>query len=68
MTLERRTWRTLEPLHGMIYFSPDAHAAYQRLGLTGRDGVLRLPGGRLRPGLRRGGDRHLLQLQSAGGT
>ncbi|MET8989192.1 hypothetical protein ABZW49_27410 [Nonomuraea wenchangensis] len=38
MTLERRTWRTLEPLHGMIYFSPEADAAYKRLGLTGRMG------------------------------
>ncbi|MEV4286167.1 hypothetical protein AB0K40_11755 [Nonomuraea bangladeshensis] len=38
MRLERRTWRTLEPLHGMIYFSPEAEAAYKRLGLTGRMG------------------------------
>ncbi|WP_214409737.1 SCO6745 family protein [Sphaerisporangium fuscum] len=38
MTLERRTWRTLEPLHGMIYFSPEASAAYERLGLTDRMG------------------------------
>ncbi|MGA5761593.1 SCO6745 family protein [Nonomuraea bangladeshensis] len=38
MRLERRTWRTLEPLHGMIYFSPEADAAYKRLGLTGRMG------------------------------
>ncbi|TYB71004.1 hypothetical protein FXF51_00755 [Nonomuraea sp. PA05] len=38
MTLERPTWRTLEPLHGMIYFSPEATAAYEQLGLTGRMG------------------------------
>ncbi|MFI7127000.1 hypothetical protein ACIBQ1_15000 [Nonomuraea sp. NPDC050153] len=38
MTLERRTWRTLEPLHGMIYFSPEAGAAYKGLGLSGRMG------------------------------
>ncbi|MEV5893700.1 SCO6745 family protein [Nonomuraea fuscirosea] len=38
MTWVRRTWRTLEPLHGMIYFSPEADAAYRQLGLTGRMG------------------------------
>lgn len=30
----RQTWRVLEPYHGMIYFSPDATAAYQQLGLS----------------------------------
>jgi hypothetical protein len=34
----RKTWRTLEPLHGMIYFVPEAAEAYSRLGITGRDG------------------------------
>ncbi|MFT7867362.1 MULTISPECIES: SCO6745 family protein [Amycolatopsis] len=34
----RRTWRTLEPYHGMIYFAPEAAAAYAELGLTGRAG------------------------------
>ncbi len=29
----RKTWRTLEPLHGMIYFAPEASASYARLGL-----------------------------------
>ncbi len=29
----RRTWRTLEPLHGMIYFAPEAPARYRALGL-----------------------------------
>ncbi len=28
----------MEPLHGMIYFSPEADAAYRQLGLTGRMG------------------------------
>jgi len=36
--LARKTWRTLEPLHGMIYFVPEAAEAYQRLGITGRTG------------------------------
>jgi len=34
----RKTWRTLEPLHGMIYFVPEAADAYARLGITGRSG------------------------------
>ena len=34
----RKTWRTLEPLHGMIYFVPEAAEAYARLGITGRAG------------------------------
>ena len=34
----RKTWRTLEPLHGMIYFVPEAVEAYARLGITGRAG------------------------------
>jgi hypothetical protein len=34
----RKTWRTLEPLHGMVYFVPEAVAAYERLGITGRAG------------------------------
>ncbi|RSM48222.1 hypothetical protein DMA12_06975 [Amycolatopsis balhimycina DSM 5908] len=34
----RRTWRFLEPYHGMIYFAPEAAAAYKELGLTGRAG------------------------------
>jgi helix-turn-helix protein len=34
----RKTWRTLEPLHGMVYFVPEAAAAYERLGITGRSG------------------------------
>jgi hypothetical protein len=34
----RKTWRTLEPLHGMIYFVPEAAEVYEQLGITGRDG------------------------------
>lgn len=34
----RKTWRTGEPLHGMIYFVPEAVEAYARLGITGRAG------------------------------
>ncbi|UOZ02764.1 hypothetical protein [Amycolatopsis sp. WQ 127309] len=34
----RRTWRFLEPYHGMIYFAPEAAAAYAELGITGRAG------------------------------
>jgi hypothetical protein len=36
--LARRTWWALEPVHGMIYFSPEAAARYEALGLTGRAG------------------------------
>jgi hypothetical protein len=35
-SIARRTFRSVEPIHGMIYFSPDAHAEYTRLGLKGR--------------------------------
>jgi hypothetical protein len=40
----RRTWRTCEPVHGMIYFAPEAQARYaalgmpQGIGLAGRMG------------------------------
>ncbi|WP_410566755.1 SCO6745 family protein [Amycolatopsis sp. cmx-4-61] len=34
----RRTWRVIEPYHGMIYFAPEAAAAYRQLGLGGRAG------------------------------
>jgi len=29
----RKTWRTLEPIHGMIYFAPEADECYARIGL-----------------------------------
>jgi hypothetical protein len=36
--LAHKTWRTLEPLHGMIYFVPEASEEYAKLGVDGRDG------------------------------
>jgi hypothetical protein len=36
--LARKTWRTLEPLHGMIYFAPEAAQAYAELGIKGTQG------------------------------
>jgi hypothetical protein len=32
----RKTWRTLEPLHGMIYFVPESEEAFAAVGLKGR--------------------------------
>jgi hypothetical protein len=34
----RKTWRTLEPLHGMVYFAPEAAESYRGLGLAGQSG------------------------------
>lgn len=34
----RKTWRTLEPVHGMIYFAPEATERYALLGIKGRTG------------------------------
>ncbi|RFC69743.1 hypothetical protein [Streptomyces sp. AcE210] len=34
----RETWQTLEPYHGAVYFSPEAHAAYAALGVEGGPG------------------------------
>ncbi|GAA2360532.1 hypothetical protein GCM10010404_12530 [Nonomuraea africana] len=34
----RRAWRRLEPVHGMIYFVPEASERYAALGLTGMSG------------------------------
>src|SRR5215211_7372757 len=34
----RKTWRTLEPYHGLIYFAPEAAEAYAALGIHGFDG------------------------------
>ena len=33
--IARRTWRTLEPVHGMIYFTPEAAEQYAAIGLQG---------------------------------
>jgi hypothetical protein len=35
MPLARKMWRSLEPYHGMIYFVPEARAAYEAIGLSG---------------------------------
>ncbi len=34
--LARETWRLTEPLHGMIYFAPEAAERYAAIGLHGR--------------------------------
>jgi len=34
----RKTWRTVEPLHGMVYFAPEATDSYRTLDLHGRSG------------------------------
>ena len=34
-TIARKTWRTLEPIHGLIYFAPEAGEAYSAIGLPG---------------------------------
>ncbi len=39
----RKTWRTLEPLHGILYFAPEAAEAYARLGITGQAGYFASP-------------------------
>jgi len=36
--LARKMWRTLEPYHGIVYFTPHAEAEYAELGIRGRDG------------------------------
>jgi hypothetical protein len=36
--IARKTWRTVEPLHGMIYFAPEAAERYATIGLEGRSG------------------------------
>jgi len=36
--LARKMWRTLEPYHGLVYFTPHATRAYADLGIVGRAG------------------------------
>jgi len=36
--LARKMWRTLEPYHGIVYFTPHAAERYAQLGIEGRDG------------------------------
>jgi hypothetical protein len=38
LPFHRRTWMTLEPIHGMVYFSPLANDIYTAIGLEGREG------------------------------
>ncbi|GGX21177.1 SCO6745 family protein [Streptomyces chartreusis] len=38
MKTARAAWRGLEPVHGMIYFVPEARRRYADLGLSGRAG------------------------------
>jgi hypothetical protein len=35
-TIARRTWRTLEPIHGAIYFAAEAREEYSTLGIDDR--------------------------------
>ena len=32
--IARKTWRTVEPVHSMIYFAPEAEQHYERAGIT----------------------------------
>jgi len=34
--IARKTWRTLEPVHGLVYFAAEPAARYADLGVTGR--------------------------------
>jgi hypothetical protein len=36
--IARKTWRSVEPIHGMIYFAPEAEERYASLGLGDRSG------------------------------
>ncbi|MDX3588721.1 hypothetical protein OG920_00645 [Streptomyces europaeiscabiei] len=38
LVLARQTWRTLEPYHGAVYFSPEAAGQYAELGVDARTG------------------------------
>lgn len=38
LTLARQTWRTLEPYHGAVYFSPEAAGQYAQLGVDAKTG------------------------------
>ena len=34
----RKTWRSLEPYHGLVYFAPEAFSQYEALGVAGFGG------------------------------
>ena len=36
--IARKTWRTVEPLHALVYFAPETAAAYSSLGLGAEQG------------------------------
>lgn len=36
--IARKTWRTVEPVHGVIYFAPEAAASYAAVGLPAEAG------------------------------
>src|SRR5262245_14429826 len=36
--IARKTWRTLEPYHGLVYFAAEAAERYAALGIEGQDG------------------------------
>ena len=38
LAFARETWRTLEPYHGAVYFSPEAAGRYAELGVDARTG------------------------------
>ncbi|WP_075737132.1 SCO6745 family protein [Streptomyces acidiscabies] len=38
LALARQTWRTLEPYHGAVYFSPESAGQYAELGVDARTG------------------------------
>lgn len=38
LALARQTWRTLEPYHGAVYFSPEAAGQYAELGVDAKAG------------------------------
>ncbi|WP_416969442.1 SCO6745 family protein [Streptomyces sp. 4F14] len=38
LALARQTWRTLEPYHGAVYFSPECAGQYAELGVDARTG------------------------------
>ncbi|NEA61479.1 hypothetical protein [Streptomyces sp. SID12488] len=38
LAFARQTWRTLEPYHGAVYFSPEAAGQYAELGVDARTG------------------------------
>ena len=63
--LARKMWRTLEPYHGIVYFTPHAAPTYAALGIEGSDGYFASAGRSHGRGQRRGRHRDVLQLPPA---